>query len=87
MTIREKFINCTVLTIAHRLNTIMDADLVMVMDAGRLMVHITQTNSFDSDFEFFFCHRSSKSRLYCWKILKACFVFWLSRRGLNVHPN
>ena len=29
-TIRQKFSHCTVLTIAHRLNTIMDSDRVMV---------------------------------------------------------
>lgn len=34
-TIRTKFANCTVLTIAHRLNTIMDSDKIIVMNEGR----------------------------------------------------
>lgn len=32
--IREQFSECTVLTIAHRLHTIMDSDRVLVVDAG-----------------------------------------------------
>ncbi|XP_038065585.1 multidrug resistance-associated protein 4-like [Patiria miniata] len=36
-TIRRRFKHCTVLTIAHRLNTIMDSDKVMVLDAGQLI--------------------------------------------------
>ncbi|XP_068966386.1 ATP-binding cassette sub-family C member 4-like isoform X1 [Bombus flavifrons] len=35
-TIRRKFAKCTVLTIAHRLNTIMDSNKVLVMDKGRM---------------------------------------------------
>lgn len=36
-TIRRKFENCTVLTIAHRLHTIIDSDKVLVIDAGQLI--------------------------------------------------
>lgn len=36
-TIRKKFADCTVITVAHRLNTIMDSDKVLVMDAGRVI--------------------------------------------------
>ena len=36
-TIRSEFTDCTVLTIAHRLNTIMDNNRVMVMDKGKIV--------------------------------------------------
>ncbi|XP_073949374.1 multidrug-Resistance like Protein 1 isoform X2 [Choristoneura fumiferana] len=36
-TIRSEFASCTVLTIAHRLNTIMDSTRVMVLDKGQLV--------------------------------------------------
>ncbi|XP_038013186.1 canalicular multispecific organic anion transporter 2 isoform X2 [Motacilla alba alba] len=36
MTIRTQFVDCTVLTIAHRLNTIMDYTRVLVLDNGTI---------------------------------------------------
>ncbi|KAJ1718099.1 hypothetical protein LPJ61_006860, partial [Coemansia biformis] len=34
--IRSEFSDCTVLTIAHRLETIMNSDRIIVMDEGRI---------------------------------------------------
>ncbi|XP_051945451.1 canalicular multispecific organic anion transporter 1 isoform X1 [Xyrauchen texanus] len=36
-TIRREFSHCTVLTIAHRLNTILDSSRVMVLDSGKIV--------------------------------------------------
>jgi ATP-binding cassette subfamily C (CFTR/MRP) protein 1 len=35
--IRSTFKDCTVLTIAHRLNTVLDSDRIMVLDKGQLV--------------------------------------------------
>lgn len=40
-TIRQKFAECTVLTVAHRLHTIMDSDRVLVMDSGKAIEFAT----------------------------------------------
>ncbi len=36
-TIRRRFARCTVITVAHRLLSIIDSDQILVLDAGRLI--------------------------------------------------
>ncbi|KAM8852537.1 ATP-binding cassette sub-family C member 2 isoform 1-T1 [Synchiropus picturatus] len=52
-TIRKEFSHCTVLTIAHRLHTIMDSSRVMVLDAGKIVEFDSPSNLLDRQGHFY----------------------------------
>jgi len=53
-TIRKEFQDSTVLTIAHRLNTIMDSTRVMVLDKGEVREFDTPSNLLRNKNSIFF---------------------------------
>lgn len=53
-TIRSQFKDCTILTIAHRLNTIIDNDRIMVLDKGKLVEFDSPSNLLMNNSSIFF---------------------------------
>ncbi len=52
--IKESFSNCTIITIAHRLNTVANYDRILVLDCGKvrnLYLHFYNTNYFCDFFQ------------------------------------
>ncbi|KAM3606183.1 uncharacterized protein V6R79_012047 [Siganus canaliculatus] len=52
-TIRKEFSHCTVLTIAHRLHSIMDSSRVMVLDAGKIVEFDSPSNLLEKEGHFY----------------------------------
>ncbi|KAJ2525075.1 hypothetical protein GGI11_000347 [Coemansia sp. RSA 2049] len=52
--IRKEFKDCTVLTIAHRLNTITNSDMILVLDNGKITGYDTPQNLLDKRDSLFF---------------------------------
>ena len=44
--VRQEFTDCTVLTVAHRLITVMDYDRIMVLEDGQILVGLRTLKSY-----------------------------------------
>ncbi|KAG8381911.1 hypothetical protein BUALT_Bualt05G0022000 [Buddleja alternifolia] len=53
-TIREEFKSCTMLTIAHRLNTIINSNQILVLDSGQVVEYDTPQNLLENEASAFY---------------------------------
>nr|DAD47553.1 TPA_asm: hypothetical protein HUJ06_017490 [Nelumbo nucifera] len=51
--ISQEFKNCTVVTIAHRIHTVIDSDLVLVLSEGRIVEYNTPAKLLEREDSFF----------------------------------
>ncbi|KAE8781261.1 ABC transporter C family member 10 [Hordeum vulgare] len=52
-TIRTEFTHCTVITVAHRIPTVMDCDMVLAMSDGKVVEYDKPTNLMETEGSFF----------------------------------
>lgn len=50
----EYFLGCTIITIAHRLNTILDYDLILALDQGVIVEYDSPKNLLDNQNSLFY---------------------------------
>nr|CDS29611.2 canalicular multispecific organic anion [Hymenolepis microstoma] len=81
--VRTEFADSTVLTIAHRLNTILDYDRIMVLDAGRL-VEIGSPSELASRPDSIF-HGMLKESNLLKTVIRSKAKFWLLTRRADAY--